>query len=195
MATRLNSRAAQVARQGLGAALALCALAAGPALAEVKEAAADGFTLTYTRTLDVPPGKAYAAIPAIDRWWNGAHSYSGNAANLSLGMEAGGCFCERWKDAAGRDNSVRHGVVLMALHDQAVRLEGALGPLQGLGVNAVLSIGTRAEGTGTLLTMIYKVNGSAASGLDKLAPAVDAVLGEQFARLCSYAATGRATPP
>ncbi len=182
-------------RQRLAAVLALLALGAAPALAEVKAAAADGLTLTYTRTVDVPLGKVYAAIPSIDRWWNGAHTYSGNAANLSLAPEAGGCFCERWKDAAGRDNSVRHGVVLMALQDQAMRLEGALGPLQGMGVNAVLSIGTRAEGAGTVLTMIYKVNGSAASGLDKLAPAVDAVIGEQFARLCSYAATGRATPP
>lgn len=167
-------------------------LAAAPAFAEVKQSAPDGFTIAFTRTLDVPPAKAYAAIASVDRWWSGEHTYSGDARNLTLGAAAGDCFCERWKDAAGRDNSVRHGVVLMALTDQAFRIAGALGPLQGLGVNGVLSIGTRAEGTGTVLTMVYKVNGSAASGLDKLAPAVDAVLQAQFARLGNFAATGKA---
>jgi hypothetical protein len=168
------------------------ACAAAPALAEVKQAAPDGFALGFTRALDVSPAKAYAAIASIERWWSGEHTYSGDARNLSLGAAAGDCFCERWKDAAGRENSVRHGVVLMALRDQAFRIEGALGPLQGLGVNGVLSIGTRAEGTGTVLTMAYKVNGSAASGLDKLAPAVDAVLQAQFTRLGNLAATGKA---
>jgi hypothetical protein len=168
------------------------ATAPAPASAEVKQSAADGFTLGFARTLDVPPARAYAAIASVDRWWSGEHTYSGDARNLTLGGAAGDCFCERWKDAAGRDNSVRHGVVLMALTDQAFRIEGALGPLQGLGVNAVLSIGTRAEGAGTLLTMVYKVNGSAASGLDKLAPAVDAVLQAQFTRLGNLVATGKA---
>lgn len=167
------------------------ALAAAPASAEVKQSAPDGFAVAFTRTLDVPPAKAYAAIAAVERWWSGEHTYSGDARNLSLGGSAGDCFCERWKDATGRESSVRHGVVLMALPAQAFRIEGALGPLQGLGVNAVLSIGTRADGTGTLLTMAYKVNGSAASGLDTLAPAVDAVLQAQFTRLGNFAATGK----
>jgi len=167
------------------------AFVAAPESAEVKQAAPDGFAVGFTRTLDVPPAKAYAAIAAVDRWWSGEHTYSGDARNLSLGGNAGDCFCERWKDATGRESSVRHGVVLMALPGQAFRIEGAFGPLQGLGVNAVLSIGTRAQGTGTILTMAYKVSGSAASGLDKLAPAVDAVLETQFTRLGNFAATGK----
>ena len=171
---------------------ALCMAAAGACSAEVKQAAPDGFTLAYTRTLDVPPAKVYAAITAIDRWWSGEHTYSGDAHNLTLGAAAGDCFCERWKDATGRDNSVRHGVVLMARADQAFRIEGALGPLQGMGVAAVLSIGTRPEGSGTVLTMVYKVNGSASSALDKLAGAVDGVLQVQFTRLGDLAATGKA---
>jgi len=176
-------------------ALVIGAMAAAPVAAEVKEAASDGFSLVYKRTLDVPLQKVYAAIPAVDRWWNGDHTFSGSAANLSLGPNAGDCFCERWKDKTGRDNSVRHGVVLMAIHDQALRIEGALGPLQGMGVNAVLSIGTRSEGATTVLTMAYQVSGRAASGLDKLATDVDAVLNEQFTRLGNFAATGRAVSP
>jgi hypothetical protein len=42
--------------------------------------------------------------------------------------------------------------------------------------------------------MTYVVNGSSASALDKSAPAVDDVLGEQFARLARFIETGRAAP-
>ena len=171
-------------------AAAAFAVIAGGANAEVKQSAADSFVLTYTKTLDVAPAKVYAVIPAVERWWNGEHSYSGDAANLSMKAEAGACFCERWKD-----NTVQHGTVLMVIRDQAFRIAGAFGPLQGMAVNAVLSIGTRAEGSGTVLTMVYRVNGVPGSALDKLAPDVDQVIGEQFARLANYAVTGKPTPP
>jgi hypothetical protein len=173
-----------------GAAAALLALGACAAHAEVKQAAADSFVLSYASTLDVAPDKVYAVIPAVERWWNGDHTYSGDAANLSLKAEAGACFCERWKG-----NSVQHGTVVMAIRDQAMRIDGAFGPLQGMAVNAVLSIGTRAEGTGTALTMVYRVNGSSGNALDKLAPDVDQVLAEQFKRLVNVATTGQAVTP
>jgi uncharacterized protein YndB with AHSA1/START domain len=169
----------------------VAAFVAAPSRAEVQQSAPDGFTVAFTRTIDAPPASVYAAIIAIDRWWSGEHTYSGDAHNLTLGGNAGDCFCERWKDPAGRDNSARHGVVLMARADQALRIEGALGPLQGMGVGAVLSIATRGEGGGTVLTMVYKVNGSSASGLDTLAPSVNAVLQAQFTRLANFAATGK----
>jgi uncharacterized protein YndB with AHSA1/START domain len=185
--TRRNFMHATIAR-GLGAA-ALAAMA-GLAHAEVKEAGADHFVLAYSKTLDVAPAKVFAAIASVERWWNGQHSFSGDASNLSMKAEAGSCFCERWKD-----NTVEHARVLMVIRDQAFRMAGAFGPLQGMAVNAVLSIGTRAEGSGTVLTMVYRVNGVASSALDKLAPDVDQVIGEQFARLASYAATGKPTAP
>ena len=83
----------------------------------------------------------------------------------------------------------------MVIRDQAFRIAGAFGPLQGMAVNAVLSIGTRAEGSGTSLTMVYRVNGTSANALDKLAPDVDQVLGEQFRRLVDVATTGKAVAP
>jgi hypothetical protein len=46
----------------------------------------------------------------------------------------------------------------------------------------------------TTLTQIYFVGGYFPGGLDKLAPAVDGVLGEQLARLKSYVETGKPTP-
>lgn len=173
-----------------GVCAAALAAMGGLANADVKEAAADHFVLSYGKTLDVAPAKAYAAIPAIERWWNGQHTFSGDAANLAMKAEAGACFCEKWKD-----NTVEHARVIMVIRDQAFRMAGAFGPLQGMAVNAVLSIGTRAEGSGTVLTMVYRVNGVPGSALDKLAPDVDQVIGEQFARLANYAVTGKPAPP
>src|SRR5690348_2391959 len=132
-----------------------------------------------------------AALASIDRWWNGQHSYSGNAANLSLKAEAGGCFCERWTDG-----EVEHGRVVMAMRDQVLRLQASLGPLQGRAVNGVLTLQLTPDdasgGRATLVSLTYTVNGSSASALDKVAPAVDGVLGEQLERLARYIETGKA---
>ena len=166
------------------------AMVAGAARADVRQSAPDGFLVGYTRTVATSPAKAFAAVVDVGRWWNPEHSYSGNAANLTLKAEAGACFCETWEG-----NSVRHGTVIMALRDQVLRIDGALGPLQAMAVTGILTIGLKAEGAGTTVTLLYRVNGAAASALDKLAPDVDAMLGEQFARLTSVMATGKPTSP
>ena len=52
---------------------------------------------------------------------------------------------------------------------------------------------TLAEKDGrTTLTQTYDVGGYMAGGLDKIAPVVDQVLGEQFDRLKIYVETGKA---
>ena len=38
---------------------------------------------------------AYAAVTHPEKWWNGEHSYSGDAANMTLEAVAGGCWCEK----------------------------------------------------------------------------------------------------
>jgi uncharacterized protein YndB with AHSA1/START domain len=166
--------------------LALIATAAA-AYAEVKSAASDGFLVSYTKRLDAPPANVYAALATIERWWDGDHTYSGSAANLSLQPQAGGCFCERWGDG-----SVEHGRVIMALRDQTLRLQAALGPLQGRAVTGVLTFQLKPDEKGTQLTMTYLVSGTSASALDKSAPAVDGVLGTQFSRLTRLIETGKA---
>ena len=177
----------------LAALLALAAALPLDLAAEVKGAAADGFIIVHSRRVDAAPAKVYAALPAIDHWWNAEHSYSGNAANLSLKAEAGGCFCERWQGG-----EVEHGRVVMALHDQVLRLQAALGPLQGRGVNGVLTFQLKpddATGKATQLTLSYVVNGASASALDQSAAGVDRVLGEQFERLVRYVETGKPAAP
>ena len=158
--------------------------------ADVRQSAPDGFVVGFAQTVPTSPAKAFAAIVDVGRWWNPEHSYSGNAANLALRAEAGACFCEAWDG-----NSVRHGTVIMALRDQVLRIDGALGPLQGMAVTGILTIGLKAEGAGTTVTLLYRVNGAAGSALDKLAPDVDAMLAGQFARLTSVLTTGKPTSP
>ena len=157
------------------------------ARAEVKNAASDGFLVSYAQRVDAPPARVYAALAMIDRWWDGEHSYSGSAANLSLQTQAGACFCERWAEG-----TVEHGRVVLAIRDRTLRLQTALGPLQGRAVTGVLTFELKPDETGTQLAMTYLVNGTGASALDKSAPAVDRVLGEQFARLARFVETGKA---
>lgn len=171
--------------------LLLAAITPGSANAEVKSASSDGFVIVHSRRVAATPEKVFAALPAVDRWWNSGHTWSGDAGNLSLKAEAGSCFCERWKDG-----EVEHGRVIMVMRDQLLRLEAALGPLQGRAVTGVLTFQLKPDessgGKATLLTLSYVVNGASASALDKSAPPVDGVLGEQFERLIRYIETGKA---
>ena len=165
------------------------ASAAPAAHAEIKTAASDGFLIVHSARIDAGPARIYALLPAIARWWSSSHTYSGDAANLTLDAEAGGCFCERWKDGA-----VAHGRVILALRDQLLRIDTALGPLQGKAVTGVLTFQLAPDGNATVLTLAYRVNGASGSALDKDAPAVDRVLGEQFARFVRLAETGKPDP-
>lgn len=177
---KLALRLAAIAAAGL-------ALAAGPAKAEVMQSAPDGAHMLHQVRVEAAPAAVYALIGQIGRWWSAEHSYSGDAANLTLAVEPGGCFCERWKDGA-----VEHARVIMVMRDQVVRLQGALGPLQVKAVNGVLTFLLKPDGTGTQLTLGYRVTGSSLSALDKDAPAVDGVLNVQVQRLKRLAETGKA---
>ena len=74
---------------------ALGVLTAGQALAEVKSATPAGFELVQTVTVHAPPKAAFAALSNPARWWNGEHSFSGDARNYTLNLKPGGCFCEK----------------------------------------------------------------------------------------------------
>jgi len=169
-------------------ALALAALVP-LAHAEVKESSADAFLLAYEGAVAAPTAKAYADIVQIGKWWDSEHTYSGKSANLTLKPDAGGCFCERWKDG-----SVEHGEVLMAMPGKMLRLRTALGPLQERALTGILTFFLKNENSATTLTVEYRVNGASASGLDHLAPSVDDVLGAQVDRLRRYIATGNPEP-
>jgi uncharacterized protein YndB with AHSA1/START domain len=158
---------------------------AGPAAAATSEVSASGFLVTLRQDVKASPHRVYQAIGEVGQWWNAKHTWSGNAANLSLQMQASGCFCERWQG-----NSVEHGRVIYAAQDSVLRIDGALGPLQALAVKAVLTFAVAEKEGGTTLQLTYRVSGNEAAGLQELAGPVDGVLAEQLKRLVSYAESG-----
>lgn len=148
----------------------------GGADADVVAKAPDGMTLHIVAEAPIDRDAAWARLLDVASWWNGSHTYSGDAKSLSLDAKAGGCWCESW---AGGE--VEHGRVVMVMPKQTLRIHGAFGPLQDLGVSAAMTF-TLADGSApgtTKLTLNYKVVGSSLSGLDQLAPLVDQVLAEQ----------------
>ena len=157
------------------------ALAPGLALADTANVTPNAFTITHRAELNASPATVYAALGQVGRWWDGRHTYSGNAENLVLDMRAGGCWCEQWDGG-----SVQHARVLYVARDKALRLEGGVGPLQDMAVTAVMTYAIATVEGKAVLTMTYRVRGPDA-GLDKLAPVVDQVLGQGFARLVEFA--------
>src|SRR5438105_14129671 len=84
------------------------------ASAVVVSAGDSGFEVLETATVAASPRDAYARLVDVAAWWNKAHTFSGDAANLSLEARAGGCFCERLKEGG----SVQHLVVVYVAPNQ-----------------------------------------------------------------------------
>jgi hypothetical protein len=154
----------------------------GRAAAEVLGAAANGFEVRETVHVAVAPDKAYAALLLPGRWWSSDHSFSHNAANFVLDARAGGCWCENLPDG-GSAEFMR---VVYAAPGKALRLRGALGPLQGMGVESAMTWSLKSSGNGTDISLSYAVGGFAKDGFDDLSKVVDRVLGEQIERLKKY---------
>lgn len=164
--------------------LAAALLTASPAAAEVKSASEHGFALEQRVTLVVPPEQLYRSLGRIGSWWSPDHTYSGDAANLSLDLRPGGCFCERLDGGGG----VEHMRVSYVEPGKRVVLTGALGPLLYEGVSGVMDLKVDRVAGGSALTMSYKAGGFGGGGAARLAPLVDKVLGEQMRRLRTVAA-------
>jgi uncharacterized protein YndB with AHSA1/START domain len=162
------------------------ALLAAPAQGSVDDVGATGFAITETANIAAPPDRVYAVMIEPSRWWSSNHTYSHDAANLTLDAKAGGCWCE----TVPGGGSVQHLVVVSAMPGSVLRLRGALGPLQAMAVDGAMTLGVRAANGGTHFTMTYAVGGYSKDGFAKLAEAVDAVLGEQTARLQHYLENG-----
>ncbi len=169
--------------RGLVVALSLIAV---PAAAEVTTSD-NGFVARNTALIAAPPAEVWAALVQPSRYWNPAHSYSGQSANLSLEARAGGCFCE----TLAYGGSVEHLRVTMVQPNRLLRLSGALGPLGTEGLAGGLSWQLEAADGGTRVTQTYVVGGNMRFERATIAPAVDGVLREQLERL---AALFRRTP-
>ena len=142
------------------------------------------FTVKQSWTLAAAPEAVYQRFLSVGDWWNSAHSWSGDAHNLSIEPKINGCFCEKLPKSGG---AVRHLEVVYLDPGKVIRLAGGLGPLQALAVNGTMTVQfAAAEGGGTKLSLTYAVGGYLDKGLNTIAPMVDAMLKEQFGRLQSY---------
>ena len=170
-------------RRAAAAASLAMLMAAAPARSAVVDRSAAGFTVKTTVAVNASPQRIYQDLLNIGAWWDKAHTYSGEAKNMTLVAQPGGCFCETW--AGG---SLEHGRVINVSPNKLIRLSSALGPLQELAVNGTMtwSIEPAKQGSGATLTMTYAAGGYAPGGLDKLADIVDNVLGQQVKLLKDY---------
>ena len=154
-------------------------LAAAPAAAAVTAIDPGGFTISTSFHAAVPADKAYGVLVRPSLWWGGEHTYSGNAANLTLDARAGGCWCE----ALPGGGSVQHMTVVYADPGKVLRLRGGLGPLGAMPLDGVMTFSLMSANGGTDIAIRYVVGGYAPSGFKDLAPGVDEVFMAQIARL------------
>lgn len=163
----------------LAAAAVVTIAGAAPATAAVVAAGPTGFVIHAEASIAREPGAAWVRLTHVAEWWNPAHTYTRDAANLSLAVEPGGCWCERLPDGG----FVRHMEVVYAAPGKVLRLSGGLGPLQAMGVSGALTFTLQSAAAGrTTLSADYAVSGYAPGGFEKIAAAVDGVLAEQLAR-------------
>lgn len=160
---------------------------ASPAVAQVSS---HGFLVKLEASIDAPPKQVYdALVEQVGQWWDSAHTFSGDARNLSIDARPGGCFCERLPDGGG----VEHLRVVHAAPGKLLRMSGALGPLQASGLAGSMTWKLTGVSGGTVVELWYSVGGFMEGDFETIAPAVEVVLGEQLGRLELFIETGKAT--
>ncbi len=149
----------------LAALATVLAASVTPSLAQV---GSNGFVIEREATIDAPPARVYETlVEQVGSWWSSDHTYSGDARNLSIDDRPGGCFCETFPDGGG----VEHLRVVYVKPGVALRLLGALGPLQGSGLAGRLTwtlTGTDGE---TDVELRYSVGGFIEADFEAVAPA------------------------
>jgi hypothetical protein len=170
-------------------AAAIFSFGAVSARAEVEIADATGFVITHTQTMPAPKGvDLIARFGQVGRWWSSSHTYSGDAGNLSISLQPGGCWCEGWPGGFVRHMTVEAAVDATTPEGrrQTLRLSGALGPLADMGAHGVMvvTVKTPAAGQTAQIRIVYRVQGRPPQGADwaPMAKAVDSVLGEALTR-------------
>jgi uncharacterized protein YndB with AHSA1/START domain len=164
----------------------LLLVATVPAPAAVVDIAANGFTVQVTAHISAPPTKVYATMIKPAHWWDSDHTFSGNAANLTLDAKAGGCWCEKLAEGG----SAVHMTVVHVDPGKGLTFRGALGPFQSYAVEGAMTWTLKASGDGTDLSLTYVLGGYFKDGTSQLSKGVDGVLTDQVARLKRLLETG-----
>ena len=172
----------------MGFVFGVAASTAPLAHAEVTATADNGFVVHHQVSVAVDPETAYAMVRSPAKWWSPEHSWTGKAENFYMDAQAGGCFCELIPAAGdGRERtlrgSVQHMRILYADPGKALRLSGALGPLQSEALTGTMTMLFKPVPGGTAISFDYIVGGYMRFAVSDVSPAVDAVIGEQALRL------------
>ncbi len=157
---------------------AVLLLSAAAVSAEVVDVADNGFAVRQSVTVQADAAKAWSALVDVGKWWDPEHTYSGDAANLSIDPKPQGCWCEKLPGGGG----VRHMSVVFASPGKMLRVEGGLGPLQAMAISGVLTFTFTPAEKGTRVELTYLVGGYNRGGFKDLSGGVDAVLRAQLER-------------
>ena len=167
----------------------IAVLLPAPALAGVQTVSDRGFVSRHL--LDAPGSgdEIWETLVLPARWWNKAHTYSGDSKNLTIDARPGGCFCEILPSTISPNAAPRGGVehmrVVYVERGRALRLNGALGPLQADAVIGSLTIMLKPTDSGTRILVEYVVGGYFRTDPNALASSVDKVLAEQVLGLAN----------
>lgn len=158
---------------------------ATPLSAEIVETGDGHFVTRDEAVVEATPKEVWLALISPARWWNSAHTWSADAANLKLTPQAGGCFCETIPEVDEPDRftlegSVEHMRVIQAYPEQALRMVGALGPLQSEPVTGILTIAISEVDEGTKIVWEYNVGGPMRYEMPVISKAVDGVMTQQL---------------
>lgn len=162
-----------------------CALVATPLAAEVTDSDERGFITRDEAVVETDLKETWLALISPAKWWSSAHTWSGDAANLTIRPQAGGCFCEKIPedpdpDKISLEGSVEHMRVIHAFPEKALRMSGGLGPLQSEPVTGVLTIVLSEVEDGTRIVWEYNVGGSMRYEVPVISKAVDGVMSQQL---------------
>lgn len=162
--------------------VAVLAVSAAPAAAEVVARTADSFTLRYAVRAEIVPADIPSSFEALPQWWDSAHTYSGAAANLSLDLATAGCWCEKLADGTDFD----HGRTVLVSADQLI-FHAPFGPMRGKTTKAELVVTWPGADRGWTPTWTMRVEGP---GIGAMADAVDGVMGAGYRRWLTYLERG-----
>lgn len=166
--------------------------------AKVTDSSDAGFAVAHTAQVAATPDDVWTMLRAPEKWWSSDHSWSGDAKNFWMDMQAGGCFCETLPgkgepaDKSGR-GSVQHARIILAKPGRTLRMSGALGPLQGEAMTGTMTISIAPTTSGgSAIRFDYVVGGYMRLPQKEISVAVDTVIGEQLTGLAK--ALGGALP-
>lgn len=155
---------------------------ASPARAEVKDSGEHGFTVENGQTLSAPAAVVWRTlVNDVNHWWPRERGGLGPQARLSIQAQAGGCFCE----TAGV-RQVQHMQVVRVDPGRSLRLRGAAGALQGMGLDGVMEFRLQPQGKRTLVTLWYRASGYSPDDLAQVAQEVDQSQARLLSDLAGY---------